>query len=345
MVGIVSYGAYIPRYRIKVSDIARVWGKDGEHVSQGLRVKEKAVAAIDEDSCTIAVETAKQALGRADIDPRNIGAIFVGSESKPFAVNPSASTVAEAIGAVPNVTGADLEFACKAGTAGMQAVYGMVKSKMIKYGMAIGADTAQGKPNDALEFTAASGGAAFIIGDQNVIAELEDTCSFSTDTPDFWRRAHQEFPEHGGRFTAEPAYYKHVIGAAEMLREKMGFDYDDFDHVVFHQPNGKFPLRAAKKLKIPFEKLSAGYISPVVGNTYSGNVPLALSAVLDIAKPGEKILVVSYGSGAGSDAFSFKVTPNIKKVRKAPFVKDFIEDKVYIDYAIYAKFRKKIKSI
>jgi hydroxymethylglutaryl-CoA synthase len=224
-------------------------------------------------------------------------------------------------------------------------VLAMVDSKMIEYGMTIGADTAQGRPGDALEYSAASGGAALIAGpEKESIAIVEDTFSYTTDTPDFWRRQKADYPSHGGRFTGSPAYFKHVMGATNGLLEKTGMKLDEFDHVVFHQPNAKFPLQAAKKLGIPGEKLKAGLLTPVVGNTYSGAVPLGLSAILDIAKPGDKILATSFGSGAGSDSFSIKVTDRINKTRgKAPTVKEYLDNKKYIDYATYLKYRGKLK--
>ena len=345
MAGIVGYGSYIPINRIKTADIAKVWGEDSARIENGLGITEKAVAGIDEDAATIAVEAARNALLRAGVEPSEIGALYVGSESHPYAVKPTATIVAEAIGAVPALTAADLEFACKAGTAGFQMCMGYIESGMMKYGMAIGSDTAQGRPGDALEYSAGSGGAAYIFGkNSESLAIIESTYSYTTDTPDFWRRQKADYPSHGGRFTGSPAYFKHVMGATNGLLEKTGMKLDEFDHVVFHQPNAKFPLQAAKKLGIPAEKLKAGLLTPVVGNTYSGAVPLGLSAVLDIAKPGEMILATSFGSGAGSDSFSIKVTDRIEKTRgKAPTIKQYLENKKYIDYATYLKYRGKLK--
>lgn len=120
------------------------------------------------------------------------------------------------------MTAADLEFACKAGTAGIQLCMGLVKSGIIKYGVAIGADTAQGAPGDALEYTAAAGGAAYIIGNDGCLANIIDTYSYTTDTPDFYRREGSPYPKHGGRFTGEPAYFKHIISAAKGIMEKQG---------------------------------------------------------------------------------------------------------------------------
>ena len=172
MAGIVGYGANVPSYRIKVEEIAKVWGDNPDSISNGLIVNEKSVPSSDEDTATIAVTAARHALARAQIDPQDIGAVYVGSESHPYAVKPTATIVAEAIGATPDMTAADLEFACKAGTAGIQATMGLVDSGMIKYGLAIGADTSQGAPGDALEYTASAGGAAYIIGNKNTIADF-----------------------------------------------------------------------------------------------------------------------------------------------------------------------------
>ena len=344
MVGIVGYGAYVRSYRIKVEEIAKVWGDDPVALSRGLVVNEKSVPSADEDTATIAVTAARYALARAQIDPQKIGAMYVGSESHPYAVKPSATIVAEAINATPDLTAADLEFACKAGTAGIQMTMGLVDSDMIEYGLAIGADTSQGAPGDALEYTASAGGAAYIIGKDNTLADIEETYSFTTDTPDFYRREGQDYPSHGGRFTGEPAYFKHVLSAAKGLFEKTDSKPEDYDYACFHQPNGKFYLRAGKKLGFTSEQIKQGLLTPNIGNTYSGAVPLALSNILDVAEPGDKIFVVSYGSGAGSDGFTLTVNEEIKEKRDlAPKTQDIIDRKQYVDYAVYAKFKGKIK--
>ena len=140
MVGIITYGAYIPRYRIKVEEITKVWGANASDITGGLGVFEKSVPDLDEDAATIAVEAARNALKRRNVDPEKIGAVYVGSESHPYAVKPTACTVGEAIGATPHMTAADYEFACKAGTAAIQTCMGLVKSGMIPYGLAIGSD-------------------------------------------------------------------------------------------------------------------------------------------------------------------------------------------------------------
>jgi len=339
--GIVSYGAYIPRYRIKVSEIAAAWGKDATSIQNGLALQEKSVPSLDEDVVTISVEAARVAMLRSTVNPKDIGAIYVGSESHPYAVKPTGTVVAEAIEATPNLTVADYEFACKAGTAAFQTCTALVKAGMIKYGLAIGADTSQAAPGDALEYAASAGGAAFIIGQDNVVAVINDTCSFTTDTPDFWRREGSRYPSHGGRFTGAPAYFKHITSCSSKLMQRMGTKPEDYDYAVFHQPNGRFPAKVAKMLGFTNDQIKQGLLCPVLGNTYSGSSPMGLASVLDIAKPGDRVFVTSYGSGAGSDSFDITITENMKSLPrdKGPSISELLQNKEYIDYTTYAKFR------
>ncbi|MCL5427700.1 MAG: hydroxymethylglutaryl-CoA synthase, partial [Candidatus Marsarchaeota archaeon] len=132
MAEIAGYGAHVPHYRIRVEEIARVWSESAEGIKKGLNIREKSVPSHDEDAATIAVEAARRAVRHSGIDPRELGAIYVGSESHPYAVKPTATIVSQAISAGHRLTAADLEFACKAGTAGMQMLMGMADSKMIK---------------------------------------------------------------------------------------------------------------------------------------------------------------------------------------------------------------------
>src|SRR5512143_980162 len=224
-VGLVGYGAYVPRYRLPASEVARVWTEG----ASALPIKEKAVPGLDEDVATMSVEAARNALARAGIDPTEIRAVWVGSESHPYAVKPTSTIVAEAIGAAPFTQAADLEFACKAGSEAIVMGMGIVGSRMGRYALAIGMDTAQGRPGDALEYTAASGGAAYVIGPaENALATIEASLSYVSDTPDFWRRAEAKYPEHGQRFTGDPAYFKHITEAGSRLMKAMGLTAKDF---------------------------------------------------------------------------------------------------------------------
>jgi hydroxymethylglutaryl-CoA synthase len=339
-VGIVGYGAYVPRYRLPAEEISRIWtGGVG-----GTPIQEKSVPGFDEDVATMSIEAARNALARGEINPEEIRAVWVGSESHPYAVKPTSTIVAEALGVVPHTQAADWEFACKAGTEAMVAAIGLVGSQMARYALAIGMDTAQGRPGDALEYTAAAGGAAFLIGPaEEALAVIESTYSFVTDTPDFWRREYQKYPEHGQRFTGEPAYFTHITSAAEAYLDATDTTADDYEFAVFHQPNTKFPSRAGAGLGFSKEQIKHGLLVPRIGNTYSGAAIIGLTAILDVAKPGDRILMVSFGSGAGSDAFGIRVTDKItEKQHKAITTEQYIARRTEIDYAQYARMRGKL---
>jgi hydroxymethylglutaryl-CoA synthase len=339
-VGICGYGAYVPRYRLPASEVARVWTDS----QGGVPIKEKSVPGMDEDVATMSIEASRNALLRAQIPPKSIRAVWVGSESHPYAVKPTATLVAEAIGAVPNIQAADFQFACKAGTEAIVAAMGFVGSSMADYALAVGMDTAQGRPGDALEYTAGAGGAAFIIGPaEDSLASIDAAFSYVTDTPDFWRRQNAKYPEHGQRFTGEPAYFLHISEAANNLLEASGSSPSDFAYAVFHQPNAKFPQRVAEMLGFKKEQIKTGLLVNMIGNSYAGAAIIGLSAILDIAQPGEKIFMVSFGSGAGSDAFSITVTERIDQRRSlAVSTQTYIDRRTPIDYAQYARMRGKL---
>jgi hydroxymethylglutaryl-CoA synthase len=339
-VGIIGYGAYVPRYRLPAKEVARVWmGGKG-----GLPIKEKAVPGLDEDVATMSIEAARNAMARARIDPQELRAVWVGSESHPYAVKPTSTLVAEAIGAVPHTQAADWEFACKAGTEALVAAMGLVGSGMARYAMAIGMDTAQGKPGDALEYTAGAGGAALVVGAAaEASAIINASYSYVTDTPDFWRRPEAKYPEHGMRFTGEPAYFKHITEAATHLMEASGTTAKDYKWAIFHQPNTKFPQRVASQLGFSIAQIEPGLLVSVIGNTYAGAAMIGLTSTLDVAQPGDRILLVSFGSGAGSDAFDIVVTDELPGRRDlATKTMDYVARRTEIDYATYARYRGKL---
>ena len=292
----------------------------------------------------MSIEAARNALARARIDATGIGAVWVGSESHPYAVKPTGTIVAEAIGAAPATLAADWQFACKAGTEAIQAAIGLVGSQMADYALGVGMDTAQGRPGDALEYTAGAGGAAFLIGPADeALALITRTASYVSDTTDFWRRPITHYPSHAERFSGDPGYFGHVIPAAEEMMAETQTEPGDYDHVIFHQPNAKFPTRAMHELGFRQEQWTAGLLVPEIGNTYAGSALIGLSAVLDVAAPGQRILVVSYGSGAGSDSFDLEVTDRILDARgRAPSTRDYISRRVVIEYARYVRLRKKL---
>ncbi|MEM1619675.1 MAG: hydroxymethylglutaryl-CoA synthase [Fervidicoccaceae archaeon] len=345
-VGIAGWGTYVPRLRVRAEEFARVWGHPpGGWL--GLGVSEKSLAWIDEDAVTMGVEAALGALARACIEGREVGAVFFGTESKPYAVKPSAAVVAEALGITPHTMASDLEFACRAASEGLRASIGLVASNMVKYSLVIGSDTAQANPGDVLEFTASSAAVAILVGPaESSAAIFEASHSYVTDTTDFWRRSTALFPLHAEGFTGEPAYFAHIIGAVRGLLEKTGLRPGDFDFVVFHQPNARFPLRVAERLGFPREKVEPGLVVSRIGNSYNASALMGLARILEIAEPGSRILLAPFGSGAGADAYSIVLTERARRAREAaPKVDDWLSKGVVVDYAVYARARGLLRRV
>ncbi len=277
-------------------------------------------------------------------------------KSNPYAVKPIASKVAQVLklgeeeGDVQGVDAVDTEFACKAATSMFKDAAALVNypGSGVRNAMVIGADNSQaaprGCPGGELDLFVGYGGAAFVLGKHDVIAEIEGWYSVTSDTPDFWRRDGEPFPMHGGRFTGDPAYFKHVRKAVTKLMDKLNLKPQDVNYFVPHQPNPAFPVRVAKELGFREEQFACSLQVSKIGNTYSGCSPVGLAAVLDIAKPEERILLASYGSGAGSDAYLLRTTNQLldKRQRQKISVKGLTESPFaqYVDYNTYRRLKQ-----
>ena len=337
--GIVGYGVYLPKFRIK---------NEGAGV---LGVKERTVSFADEDTTTFAVEAGKRALIHAAVESRHVRKCFAGSESAPYAVKPLMATVSQALELGEKYEdgffsgGIDSQFACKAATDLFIDAAALVAYPAFggEYVMVIGADNSQAAPGDPLDYTVGAGGVAYLFGKRDVIATLDYYVPYTSDTPDFYRREGEKYPRHGGRFTGEPAYYKHVLTAMKTALTETKLTPKDIAYVVCHSPNATFPQRAALEAGFERKQIEPGLVVASIGNLYSGSSPAGLAAVLDIAKPGERILVTSYGSGSGSESYLFTVTEQITEKRKRSIsVKDQIENscRQYVDYNTYRKWKE-----
>ena len=337
--GIVGYGVYLPKFRIK---------NEGSGV---IGVRERTVPFADEDTATFAVEAGKRALIHSAIDGRYVRKCFVGSESPPYAVKPVMATVSQALQLGERQEGGffsggiDSQFACKAATDLFIDAAALVAYPTFggEYVMVIGADNSQAAPGDPLDYTVGAGGAAFVFGKRDVIATLDYYDSYTSDTPDFYRREGQKYPRHGGRFTGGPAYFKHVLTAMKAALKNSKLAPEDIDYVVTHSPNGVFPYRACLAAGFEKDQIEPGLVVTHIGNLYAGSSLTGLAAVLDIAEPDEKILMTSYGSGAGSDSYIFTTTDRITEKRgRGVSVRKQIENphRQYVDYNTYRRWKE-----
>ena len=248
-VGIIGYGAYVPRYRLPASEVARVWtGGKG-----GLPIKEKAVPGLDEDVITMSIEAARNALARAGIDPqltaRRVGRLRIAPLRRQTHLPPSWPRPSAPPRTSRPPTG---NSPARPAPKPWSPPSAWSAPAWPDYALAIGMDTAQGKPGDALEYTAAAGGAAFIIGPaEESLAVIEASYSYVTDTPDFWRRAEQQIPR------ARPALHRRTGLFQAHHRGRPAPDGSNLaprrritSYAIFHQPNTKFPQRAAATARL-----------------------------------------------------------------------------------------------
>jgi hydroxymethylglutaryl-CoA synthase len=335
--GIVGYGVYLPKFRIR-------------NETEVLGVKERTLPFPDEDTTTFSVEAGKRALIHSGIDNKHVKKCFVGSESTPYAVKPSMSTVSQVLELGEKYEdgffsgGIDSQFACKAASdlfidAAALVVYPTFQGD---YVMVIGADNSQAAPKDPLDYAVGAGGVAYLFGNRDVIATLDCYVPYTSDTPDFYRRDGEKYPKHGGRFTGRPAYFKHVVTAMRAVMKTADLTTNDITYVVAHSPNAHYPNWAAQEAGFSEHQIEQGLVIKSIGNLYSGSSLAALAAVLDIANPDDRILMTSYGSGAGSDSYIFTVTDKIEeKRRRLVTLKDQIEHvkKQYVDYPTYRNWK------
>lgn len=350
MAGITGYGAAIPYNRISVEEIHRVWRNTSlDKVKNVLQVNERAVLQPNEDTITLAIDAARRAIEHAGVRRENIDALFLGTCTSPYHSKPSMTIVAQAIGARPNLMGGDLQFSGKSGSTAIQVCLGLVNSQMAMAGLAIGADTINRhtSPGRFYEYTASAGAAAFVIGKDKPLAEIAGTSSYVSDLSDFFRVEGERYIQNigvgGELFPAwEIGFAEHVSQAANALMKQLGLKPGDYQFAIFQQPFGFAPFTIGERLGFTREQVEPGVIAPVIGDCGAASALLGLIHVLDTARPGARILLATYGFGAGSDALSLEVTSAIEEKRpRVPLAKFLYERKSMVDYATSCRLEYK----
>ncbi len=333
--GIIGYGVYLPKLRIKAEEYAKVWGS---FAAPG--VKEKTVPAYDEDVATMAIEASRNAILHAGIKAEDIHAVYLGTTCGPYVEKPSSVTIAVAVGALSDVRAADFTASTKAGTAALLAGFDKARSGDKGYVLVVGADAAVAAPDSNLEHSLAAGAAAFILGNDSPLAVLEASYSMVKETYG------ERFKKPGEMFTRDPElrvqYFQESVTAAfNALLKKIDKKSTDVNHVIVQEPDGRSGVRAVDKFKFTKEQVTFGSLAANVGNLGACSTLLGLANVLDNAKPGERIIMASYGPG--SDALSLMVQQTPRS-SPAPKLKDYLQNKVYIDYVNYLQQRRFLSS-
>ena len=301
MVGITSYGAYIPMLRMPLAVIGG--GKPGG--------PEKAVANWDEDALTMAVAAAIGCL--EGIDRSTVDGVFFASTSYAFKEKQGAAIVAKALDLRRDVMTADVGDSLRAGTTALRAALDAVKAGSATRVLVVAGDTRMAAPRSPLEANLGDGAAAFLVGDADVAAGLDAGHAVADEIIDVWRREGDPFVHTWeDRFVVDHGYRQNVRDVVRGLLEKTGSSARDFGKVALYGPDARSHAAVARELGFSSDQVQDPLFGRV-GNTGAAFAPLLLAAALESARPGERLLVVGYGDGA--DALVFSVTPAVARLR------------------------------
>jgi hydroxymethylglutaryl-CoA synthase len=334
--GIIGYGVYIPRYRLEQKEAAMPWGSWAPG--------EKSVCGADEDVVTMAAEAMDNAINHADIDPTQIGAIHIGTASSPYIEQYIAPILAETLGLPPETTMVDYSGSLNALANALLGCLDAIAAKRIKTGIVIGAENRQTAPGAEGDATFGAGAVALVIGNGGTVADFEGLHTHSTFFLDRWHAVKDDWVSNFNdyRFDREYGYQQHVAEACKGLQGKLNTSGQDYTYAVFPQPDDRISALPAKDLGIPKEQLAPA-IASTLGDLGSCSAFISLAGVLDKAKPGERILLASYGSGA-SNAMSLVTRTQISKKRKRLIpLERYVNRKQYITYTSYMRTREHVK--
>jgi len=302
----------------------------------GVARGEKAVANYDEDSITMAVAAALDCLKGCSRD--KIGGFSLSSTTVPYLERQNAAICAAALALRTDIRTADFGASLKSGTTALIAACDAVRSRDIENFLVCAADSRQGKPGSSMEHTFGDGAAAFIVGRDDVIAELKGSYSTSNDIIDYRRTQEDRFIRGWEeRWIRDEGYGKIIPEAISGLLQKYDLQIRDLAKVVISCPVGGALKGICKKLGIEPAQIQDNLINSV-GDTGSALSLMMLVAALEEAKAGEKILLVGYGNG--SDALFFEVTDQIEKARDRMGIKGHMDQKAELNnYAKYLVYR------
>jgi hydroxymethylglutaryl-CoA synthase len=365
----MSHFNYKKAFRMLSATINRFRGKALRQVrwvyNQRLLLREKVVPGPNEDALTAGVQSLSYAITRAGIKAHEIDALFVVSESFPYAVK-SSTAIAGKVGCTNLKYGSRGEFACKPFGEFLDIAAALVDSGRAKYVAVTATDASQGAPGDDLEFSASFYSTSVIVGKEKGIAEIKGRTSINYDFSDFLRKEHAAYPEHEGQGTSLAfrgmilsVLKKHVESYPDTPPESL-----PNKTWVIHSPNGSFPNEALVDISNHYgvnlaEKVfdengkmlgikanvKVSNLATEIANGYAATVPTALCAAMEDGKPNEEIMAILYGSGAGSDVISIKLKAKSSQVANngVPTVHEQIEkNKQKISVEDYFRFRDSI---
>lgn len=332
MVGITSYGAYIPWHRIDRQNFVKAWG--------GFAIPgEKAVAGYDEDSLTMAVEAAIDCL--RDIDSHTVDGLFFATTTSPYKEKQCSALMALPLDLRRDIRTVDITTSLRSGTTAVSLALDTIKAGTTNSILVTVADSRMAAPGGMLEQGLGDGAAALLLGKDNVIAEIQESYSISDELAGTWRSESDTFVRSWeDRMVLDEGYSKVLPDAISGLMRKCGLSPEDLTKVVF-DPSGDVRRHGRAATALGFD--SSQLQDPLslfmsVGITGCAMAPMMLVSALEEAKPGDKILFAGYGNGA--DAFLLQVTDAIGKLGERRGMKSHLESKRMLEnYNDYLRWR------
>jgi len=330
MVGIVSYGGYIPMYRLSRDTIASVWGRS---LGRG----ERAVANADEDSITMAVEAVVDCL--TGIDRKTVDGLYFASTTPPYKDKQSASIVRAAADFREDASTIDFGNSLRACTNAITAAMNAIKAGEAHRIMVVASECRLPAPNSDFEPTYGDGAAAFLLGDSDVAAGIEGSYTISSEFIDIWRKQNDLYAwAWEDRFIKDEGFEKILPQAVNGLMQKYKLSPKDFTKAAFYAPDARSHATIARKIGLDAKTQVQQPLFDLVGDTGCAFAPMTLVAALEEAKPGDKLLFASYGDGA--DAYALRVTDQIAKVKNRRGIKRHLASKMPLSsYGAYLQMR------
>ena len=332
MIGITSYGAYIPWHRIDRQLFQKAWGGFGIP-------GERSVAYYDEDSVTMGVEAATDCL--KDIEPGIVDGLLFATTTSPYKEKLCSATMALALSLRRDIQTADIASSLRSGTTAMNFALDAVKAGRANSILVTAADVRLSPPSGMTEQSLGDGAGALLLGKDNVIAEVIGSHSISDELAATWRGDADTFIRSWeDRMTMDESYSKVMPEAITGVLQKCGLAPQDIARAVFDPPGDiRRHTKIAPQMGFePAQLLDPGSLFMTVGLLGSAMSFVMLVAALEQSKPGDKILFAGYGNGA--DAFVLQVTDLIEKLGERRGFKKHVESKGMMrSYNDYLKWR------
>ncbi len=331
MIGVSSYGAYVPMCRLSLGAI----GGGGRKAGGG--GGEKAVAYFDEDSVTMAVAAGMDCL--RGVDRETVDGVLFASTTYAYKEKQGASIVAKALDLRRHVITADFASSLRAGTTALRAAVDAVKAGSARSMLVIASDCRLAAPRSALERNLGDGAAALLVGNDGVAATVDQCHTITDEIIDVWRTEGDPFVHQWeDRFVVEHGYLANIAEVVKGLLQKAGLGTADFAKVALYAPDSRSHAAAGRALGFDAKTQLQDPFFGRLGNTGAAFAPMLLVAALENAKPGDRLLVASYGDGA--DAVALRVTDAVKRLADRRGVRWHLERRAELaDYDKYLSFR------